>query len=285
MIMEKTLKIDDKVFELVVVQREGDTAVYRGGDQYLRVGNREKIERDLKLHHKMEEAGLPVASVISDGEWEGNRYFIEKSLGEKRFRDVFEEDAAENGAASDENFEKFLKISEKFTRAQVKTAFSEKDFEGFARGIHLDFLCAELPEQAEKIRHRFEEVAEKLKVFPFVITHGDLNPSNMYPDGVIDLEDSFRGPFGYDLVSSIVTVDYVPLGTEYEFHAKYRFTSFQKGKYFKLLDQIATENNLPPISNFADDFEFCRAVWLTVRMHKWPKMQRFRYDLFTKKFL
>ncbi len=269
----------------MVVQRGGTTAVYKSNGEYLRIGESVRIERDLKRHKKMEENGLPVAPLITDGELNGQRYFIERSLGEKRLRDLFEEDTARYGTISESNFESFLRITELFGRAQIKTVVPSKDFDEFAKGIYLDTLCAELADHKGTIRRRFENAAEKLKSFPFVITHGDLSPSNMYPDGVIDLEDSFHGPFGYDLVSSLVTNDYVPESPEYEFHAKYRFSENQRKNYLNLLDRILSENNLPPISDFIADFEFCRAVWLAVGMSKWPKVQKFRYDLLIKKFL
>ena len=53
----------------------------------------------------------------------------------------------------------------------------------------------------------------------------------------------------------------------------------------RVIDSIATGANLPRLSEFKDDFEFCRASWSLVRMHKWPKLRQFRYDLFMQKFL
>jgi len=160
-----------------------------------------------------------------------------------------------------------------------------RDFSEFAKGIHLDTLCEELPEYVSRIRAIFEIIKQKLSVLPFVVTHGDFNPHNLYPAGVIDFEDSFRGPFGYDLVGALAHIDYYPDSTDFEFFAKYRFSEDQKRQYFKAFDRICTEANLPLLSEFKNEFEFSRAVWLLILMHKWPKLQKFRYDLFIEKFL
>ena len=161
----------------------------------------------------------------------------------------------------------------------------KRNFDGFARGVHLDWLSAELPQYEKVIAKRFQEITKRLSVFPFVISHGDLNANNLYPEGVIDLEDSFRGPFGYDLMSALVHIGYFPDSAEYEYFARYRFTPDQANRYRAMADTLSQKAGFPPLSRFDADFDFCRGAWSLVRMHKWPKLQEFRYNLFIKKFL
>lgn len=281
----KDIQIEERSFVFVQDQRDKKSAIYKSDDAYLRIGNPEKILIDLAFHKKMEAQGFPVATVISEGELDGQAYFIESSLGEKHFGEIFAEDVEKKGSISQENFNQFLKVVEQFARAQLKTRSETKGFEEFASGIHLDVLCDELPEYAPKILAAFEVVKKKTASLPFVITHGDFNPHNIFPAGVIDFEDSFHAPFGHDLAGALPSIDYFPDSTDFEFFAKYRFSDDQRRQYFEVLDRICAEENLPSLSEFQNEFEFGRAVWLLVRMHAWPKLQKFRYDLFIERFL
>lgn len=281
----KDIQIDAHSFVFVQYQRDKKSAIYKSDDTYLRIGNPEKILADLAFHKKMEAQGFPVAKVISEGELDGQAYFVESSLGERHFGEIFAEDVGKTGSISQENFNQFLMIVEQFARAQLKTRSETKDFSKFANGIHLDVLCDELPEYAPKILAAFEIIKKKTAPLPFVITHGDFNPHNICPDGVIDFEDSFHAPFGHDLAGALSSADYFPDSTDFEFFARYRFSDDQKRQYFEVLDRICAEENLPPLSEFQNEFEFGRAVWLLVRMQAWPKLQKFRYDLFIERFL
>lgn len=272
-------------FEFVKSQRDGNSAVYKGLDSYLRIGSAEKIHSDLALHKRMESAGFPVARLIAEGELGGKAYFIESSVGEKTLSQMFAEETEATGAISEESFNQFLSVTDQFARAQLRTQTAKRTFEEFADGIHLDILCQELPQYAEKIKARFKEVQERATELPFVISHGDFNPHNLYAGGAIDLEDSCHAPFGHDLIGGIVSIDYFPDSPEFEFFAKYRFSEKQRKDYLELLDGICNEQNLPKLSDFKTDFEFTRATWLLVRMDKWPKIQKFRYNKFIDTFL
>lgn len=281
----QSIELQGIIFKFVKSQRDGNSAVYKGVENYLRIGTPAKIASDLRLHKRMASAGFPVAKLITEGELDGKNYFIESSVGEKTISQTFAEETEAAGEISEESFNQFLNVADQFARAQLRTQTFERDFEEFGRGIHLDILCQELPQYAEKIQTRFKKIQEKTAELPFVISHGDFNPHNLYAKGAIDLEDSYHAPFGHDLIGGIVSINYFPDSQEFEYFAKYSFTEEQKKKYLALLDRICDEQNLPSLSDFQSDFEFTRAVWLLVRMHKWPKIQKFRYDKFIEKFL
>lgn len=272
-------------FELVKSQRDGNSSVYKGSNSYLRIGNVGKIHSDLALHKRMKSAGFPVAEIISEGEVDGKAYFVESSVGDKTLSQMFAEEIEVTGSISEESFDQFLNVTDQFARAQIRTKTQERDIEEFSNGIHLDILCQELPQHAEKIQTKFKEIQARITELPFVISHGDFNPYNLYAGGVIDLEDSYCAPFGHDLIGGIVSIDYFPDSSVFEYFAKYKFSEEQKRKYMALLDGICDEERLPKLSLFQSDFEFTRAVWLLVRMHKWPNIQKFRYDKFIEKFL
>lgn len=281
----ETLEIEGRQFSFVTRQRDDLSAIYKSDDAYLRIGNPQRIKRDIARHRSMEEAGFPVARMIAEGEYEGEQYMVESSLGGKHFGLLFSDDIEQTKTITEAVFEQFLSLAERFAIAQLNTPKPAGDFKEFTAGIFLTQLCEELPAYAEQLRVRFERVKDHLAALPFVITHGDFNPNNLYPDGAIDLEDCFIGPYGYDLVSAIAHIDSFPDTEEYEYFAKYRFTPAQTKLYIERMDAISASAGLPPLSDFFDDFAFCRAVWLAAEIPSTPKLQQFRFDFVTKRFL
>lgn len=281
---KKQLVIKGIHYDLVDVQREGRTAIYRADESYLRIGASEKIKKDLAFHIKMESFGFPVAKLIDKGEFEGMAFFVEESLGEEKFGDIFKRETEQFGRIQDKTFDDFIAISEKFAFAQLKIATDKKDWNDFTRGIHLDIICDELPELKDRIMDTYKKAEERLSVFPFVITHGDFTSQNIYPKGVIDLEDSFMGPAGYDIGAIMDIATWFPQSKEYEFYRFYTFIDVQKQKYLDAMDAIYLKHNLPKISDYLADFNFTRGIWFAVRMDHTPKLQQFRYEALKKFF-
>ena len=277
------LRIDGVDYELLKAQRGGQR-VYRGADRYLRIGAHERIAKDIATHRAMSGMGFPVAAILSSGTLGGEDYFVEQSLGESRFRDLFENDTKQNGEISARHFEQFLHITKLYLEAQLN-ALVPPSAASFASGVHLDILRQELPHYAISLKDKFERITQKLSGFPYVLTHGDFNPANMYPLGIIDLEDSFSAPFGFDAVSAISTVEWFPDPGDYEFVASYRFTDAQKRSYLAMCDSVSRGVGYPPVSIYYGDFAFCRAIWSLVRMQAWPKLQAWRYEKFIRTYL
>jgi hypothetical protein len=115
--------------------------------------------------------------------------------------------------------------------------------------------------------------------------HGDLGPANIYPLGVIDFEDTASGPIGFDAASAIMTTEWFPQSRDYEFFERARFSTAQVEEYLAHCDRILTGAGLPKLSDSFDCFAFFRAAWLTANMQEWPKLQKYRYDLFIEKYL
>lgn len=283
--MDAAIVIHGKRFELIRAQREGTTGVYRGAGEYLRLGERSTIERHLSIHKDMGARGYPVARLLDEGEVGSYRYFIEASLGESPLGDLFARDWHSNDAVSDTHFAELLTITKKVAHAQLQNGAEPQNVPSLAETVHLNLLCNELPSHAFRIRDRYREAEEHLRAYPLVLSHGDLNPQNMFGAGVIDLENAFSGPFGYDLVTVLLHIDQFPDSGNFEFVARYGYTTAQKEAYLTLVDDIARAAALPPLSERAIDFEFCRATWSTARMHRYPKLQAWRYSMFIKRFL
>lgn len=281
---EQRLFLDGISFELLGEQRSG-AAVYRGEGAYLRIGEKGAIARDLTQHRLMEEAKYPVAGIISEGELGQKGYFIEKSLGPRSFRAMFQEDCDEKGRISDANFNNFLQVMKKLHGAQLKSRALEWNVQDFAAGVNVTRLSGELSTYRAAIESRFMQAVERLQKLPGALQHGDCNPANMYMGGIIDLEDSFFGPLGYDAVSALMSIEWSPETRDHEFYAQYRFTPEHKAAYLKALSVLNTKAKLPTLSAHFDDLAFCRAVWLCSGMHEWPRIQQWRFEKLISTYL
>jgi len=279
------IEVSGDSYVFVRGQRGDASAIYKSTNAFMRIGKTDKIARDLAIHKKMEQAGFPVAKLISEGELDGQSYFIETSLGDNHLGEVFAQDVEQGGSIDSQTFDEFVSLAEAYAEAQIRTDNGDRDANALREGILLEALCEEMPTYAEKLQERFEEVQKNTKNLPSVLTHGDFNPNNLYREGVIDLEDSFYAPYGYDLVSAITHINYFPDSQEYEYFAKYRFTVDQQRKYFERLDAVSQRAGLVPLSPLQEDFEFCRAVWLAAKIPHVPKLQKFRFDMVVEKFL
>lgn len=277
--------IDNKRFRFVKKSRRGDVAVYTSGELFARVGKRENVERILKLHKKFDGFGFPVPEIVGSGEISAGAYYLEKSLGERFFSFLFEDDIKKYGEVSPELFEKFISISEKFARAQLRTAIPASDNASFTALIGPQDLAKELPEYGEKILKLYDEAVSELAVLPAVLTHGDFCSHNLFPAGIIDFEKEYYAPAGYDIVTNIFQNKYFPTSRDYEYFQYYSLTEKHFNLYYQRLDAVYREAGLPELSAYRRHFEYCRALWHTARNQRAPKVQRWRYELFKRQYM
>lgn len=284
----ETIECEGRIFNFVIVQRGDESAVYRSDDAYMRIGDPKRIHADLAQHSKMEALGFPVARVIAEGEHYGQAYSIEASLGGRHLGALFAEDVEQKGQITNEAFQHLQRVTERFAQAQVKTVVATEPH-AFARGIRLEELKKEMPEHAPQLERRFQSAIERLGSTPYVLTHGDFNPNNLYPTGVIDLEDVFYAPYGYDLISAIAHIDDFPDASpreEYEHTAKYRFTNEQELHYIRRLDGMWQKHGIQPlVSAVEQELRFCRTVWACSGISHLPHLRRFRWKRLKEQFL
>ena len=282
------IEVQGQTYALVERHRPAkadDSRVYRGYNSFLRIGPASTIAANLAAHSRLEKAEFPVPRIIGTGDIGDERYFIEESLGEKTYRLQFADEVAQSGEISEKSFKEFLDVMRKYLIAQAKSSVS-RDAQMFVELAHIDRLRAEFPEIASAIATKSAEHLSALSVFPFVLSHGDLSPNNLFSKGVIDLEDSLPAPFGYDAVCALTTTEWYPGDVPFEFDVTpYHFTAAQKERYLAMCDEIAEAHGLPKISTHVDDFNFFRAVWLTEGMAEWPKTQKYRHDRFVREWL
>lgn len=276
------LNLKGKKFTLVKQRQFQDVGVYSGNNSYLRLGNTQVITKEIAKHNKLMKLGFPLATITEQGKFGSWTYYIETSLGKYHLGEVFKQEINKFGKISVKTFSDFLNVSKIFARAQLQTATQKNYINKFVATIHLNILAKELPQQKQKLLKKFDRIAKKLAVFPYVLTHADFCPHNLFKNGVIDFEHQSLAPAGYDIVTNIITIDGFPTGGDYELIGGYRFTPNQLKQYLTAMDKIYFAHGLPKISRFQKEFAFCREVWLTARMHRFPKLQQFRYNRFIK---
>ncbi len=273
------IKIGNHIYTYVKERENAPILVYRSDNTFLRIGPRELLEKEKIFHQKLFDLGFPVPQILEEGEKEGQYYFVESSVGSEHFGDIFKEDMQKDGVISDENFTRFLQIAKKFAEAQLKetSVINWQTFEGV---LHANILFEELPVLREKSIFALKKARERTQELPAVLSHGDFNPYNIFEKGCIDLEHFSTAPAGYDVITNIFHFKMFPRGDAYEHPQKYRFSKEQIDKYFLEIDTIYQSKGLPAISRYKDDFSFCRSIWSTGRMARWPRLQKWRYRLY-----
>lgn len=278
--VHESLTVGGKEYQLVKTRTYVPISVYKGIDTFLRLGSKDELEPEAQLHKKLLDFGFPVPNITADGEISGLYYYIEQSLGDKHLGEVFAQDMQSHGQISDDHFQLLLDLINKYATAQLRTATQDKWKNGFYDQIHLDYILEELPDMKGKTEQAMQKVMEQLKVFPAVLSHGDLNPWNLFEKGVIDIERFKLGPAGYDLISNIYSIYTFPPEGDYESLRTYAFTNGQRDVYLSQIDRIYTEHNLPNVSDYQDEYIISRLIFAAVRMHHRPKMQQWRYNLY-----
>lgn len=277
------LTIEGKDYIFVKTRSHMPVSIYKGDGCYLRIGPPELIQGEIDYHRSLLEFGFPIPTILTIGEHLGYGYFIESSLGEEHFGEIFARTCTRDCIVYDTEFEKLLAIVEKFLSAQLKTVnLKPSTPELFRRLIQLDTVIEELPELETSTREAMARIENRIQSLPSVLTHGDFNPFNILEGGVIDWERGSYTPLGYDLTSNITQTFFFPLGGDFEYTTSYRYSSEQIIKYWKRLDAICAEAGIVSISDYRNDFILCRCMWSLVRMQRWPKLQAWRNELYKK---
>ncbi|VVB74645.1 Uncharacterised protein [uncultured archaeon] len=280
---QQTITVNGALFKLVKKRTYDPIYLYSNEKKFLRIGPVELIKKELSSHKQMIAQGFPIAKILKEGNYYGHEFYIEESLGNAHLGEIFGQECIKNGQVSAKSFLVFKNLSKKFAKAQISNVLTGSDYEReFYHGFRFDYIIKELPQLKVELLKAFEKLKNNVSVFPIVITHGDLNPFNFLPKGIIDLEHKFYGPAGYDLVSAIYTLYFFPKNEGYEYKRKYSFTDTQIMAYFKAIDKIYNSCSLPKLSKYMDDFILARSVYAAVRMEHAPKLQKWRYELFNK---
>jgi len=109
-----------------------------------------------------------------------------------------------------------------------------------------------------------------------VLTHGDFNPFNLFPKGVIDFEDHFFGPEGYDIVTSIIHATWFPRSGDFEKSRAYHLDHKQAKEVLRVASTVFDRD----LEQTFGPLVFLRSSWHVAGMQQWPKLQHWRYRRF-----
>lgn len=266
-------------YSLVRKRERQNLSIYRASRTYLRIGPVKLIARERRRSEAFIRAHFPAPHIITYGTRGKQSYFVERSLGTAQFGKRFIRDCERSGRISAQNMASFLRIVSRYADAQLSVRRKKRDWSAFGRSVHLPILQKELPAKSVRLRRAYARATERLSLFPFVLSHGDFNPHNIFPRGVIDMEQVSYAPAGYDLITALVHIDTFPNETSYEYHRLYSFTQSQKNSYLAMIDQRCVSVGLPPPSQYLKEFRFCRMLWSAARMQRYPRLQKWRYRL------
>ncbi len=274
--LPKTIEVLGETYTFIRGRRNMG-GIYRSpnGERFARYGSREQVLQEFRLHQTAELYGFPIASIVATPTDTNPTFFVEASLGNALFTDLFRDHLNAQGMVANEQFQALLTLIQQFTEAQTKTRQSGDWNQVFAK-CHIHLILEELPNEADRIRKAWEKTQVALASVPFVLTHGDFNPHNLFPAGVIDFEDQFYGPEGYDPVTVIAHTLQFPRSGDYEMIRHYSF-SLQQAQ--RLFDTVQTTSGYDVVSRFAP-LLFLRSCWSSAGMHEKPNIQKWRYERF-----
>lgn len=277
----ENLRINDREFQRIKVRNHEGVEIYKGAHGFLKIGGRQIIEKEKTAHERLLSLGFPVASILESGEIGTHAYFIEESMGDQHFGEIFAKDCRDVGEIRKDNFDSFISVVSQYAEAQLRERYAA-DVGDFPDFIRFEEILAEMPALTDLSRLAMARVQKSLRSLPAVLTHGDFNPHNIFPKGCIDLERVAKAPAGYDIVPCVLHIRNFPQGEGFEMSAEYSFSAEQIQEYSNVMDEIYARNELGPISKYRNEFIFCRNIWSAVRMQKWPKLQSWRYERYKK---
>lgn len=275
---KKHLSIGGESFSFLKRRDYAPISIFKGENSFLRIGPKDLVAAEIARQKHLLSLGFPLPMILSEGETEGHYFYTEETLGDKNLAESFIEDCQRNGNISDENYRNFLEVSIKFATAQLNTRKETNDERDFYSGVNMPSILEELPGIKQDLIQIFEIAKQRTISLPKVLTHGDFNPRNLFRKGVIDIENLYSAPAGYDLVSNIYHVHNFPKEGDFEMTSKYEFSGDQIFHYFDRMDKIFKQMELPKLSDFVEDFIICRSIWSAAKMQRFPKIQKWRFD-------
>lgn len=263
------VSVDGQSFELVSTRGPAGRSTYRGTGTYLRMGPREELEPEYVRQRQLWNLGFPVARLVQVGERAEQVYYIEESLGDQVFGDLFTDEWQRSGAIADATFAAFLAIVRAWAEAQLRTATTVTLAEKFRHVTRVHEVTQALPQLESQTELAFAKARERLRSFPVVVTHGDFHAFNICERGVIDLEMVRGGCAGYDVITGLLGDELFPPDVE-----DYHYAPHQVECYVATMDDLYASYQLPKPSAYAADFLICKMMWIIWIMEHRPPERR-----------
>ena len=157
----------------------------------------------------------------------------------------------------------FRAINLQFLTAQINLSCRQIGPSELRGGIQMANVLHQNPDVADLLEQAVAKAEERMLGLPLVLTHGDLSPFNIMPGGVIDFEERFIAPAGYDAITCIAFQrlwDH-PMSDGTGTMRLWDFDPRQIAGFLSQADDLFAAQGLPPLSGFFDDFLMLKAIW------------------------
>ena len=256
------ISIEGKIFVFIKDRILGGK-VYASQDksEYLRTANMADVADEANLIKDLYERGFPVPKVLATGTLEkGIAYYVESSIGERTFGDIFMDETEAQGRVSEESFDAFVRVMKRYSAAQFHPRNRvSHDRDALASVVALDNVQRNnppSPDMRSMFAEAFEKASDRLMALPWGYVQADLAAFNILHDGIIDFEFAGFGPVGYDVLTNVHFGRMWP-----QADVAFVITDDQIERYTAEIDGIALDMDLPAISSFANEFLVLKAIW------------------------
>lgn len=245
-------------------RRSGEVYCSGDGDLYLRTGEVVAIHSEAEFIKLARGQGFPVPEVVDIGVFsDGVGYFVETALGAENFSSLLRREYAAAGKIGDVLFDTFCTVVLEFLAAQLKPSCRQPGPSQMREGLRIEKVQRQDPDIASLVEQAVIKAENRMQELPLVFTHGDLTPFNIMTQGIIDFEERFVAPAGYDAITAVTFQRFwdhpKPDGTGSML--LWDFNRQQINSFLLQADQLNIIEGVLPLSAFFDDFLMVNAIW------------------------
>jgi hypothetical protein len=261
---EQRIFVRGKTFRYIKDRLNGGKVfVNQDNTEYLRTADPAESAGEVCLANELRERGFPVPELLATGMLEdGTAYYVERSVGDRIFGDVFREETRSQGRVSDASFDDFVGVIKRYCAAQFDpNNITRADKAALGRLTEIENVMRNNPPSrgTEKMfAEAHDKACRKVMSLPWGYVQYDFNPFNVLRGGVIDFEFAGLGPVGYDAVTGVHFGRMWPRR-----RVAYVLTTDQIESYLTAVDEIAIAKGVPAVSSHANDFLVLKAIWAT----------------------
>ncbi len=231
------------------------------GGRYLRIGPTAQIDAEVRAVRDRLRAGFAVPSVTARGALDSDRaFFVEDSIGETTFGDLFEAQTARDGRVADGTFDAYLDVMARYLATQCATAALGVDVAGDLATLVLRSAALRDDPAGDIVLAAYDQARATVTGSMWCPSQGDLNPYNTLPGGVIDFELAAAGPLGYDVLTAVHFGRLWP--GRYE---AYAIGTEQIRQYEDRVDDVLAHHGQPAATELRDTLLFLKVFWATAR--------------------
>ena len=264
---EQNILIDGNPFEVIKDKRIREGMVLRSGDTFARLGPKDVILEEQTHTMSLSERGFPVPQILGSGVYDDKYdYFIESSLGDSPFYELFVSDYVKHGKVLDETFDKYQTVIEKYLNAQMKntnlsSVTPEEFLVTFCPSERIVANYGYFKHDVAQLQKALGRVMKRLKGSDMGILQYDLNPYNILPNGIIDFELVGYGPIGLDvMMSSRWSFSWFP-NYPARYSMQYRLSDVQIDKNDQLISKVAKKMGLKDPMIYLQEFLLLKGAW------------------------